>query len=83
MWTDPDFRAGERAWYYTRVLENPTCRWSQRICVDRGVDCASPGTVGEGLEACCDASHRRVIQERAWSSPIWYTPGGQGTGSGR
>jgi hypothetical protein len=76
VWTDPDFRPEERAWYYSRVLENPTCRWSQRICVDQGVDCERPETVGEGLEACCSPEHRKVIQERAWSSPIWYSPPG-------
>jgi len=79
VWTDPDFRSDERAYYYSRVLENPTCRWSQRICAARGVDCDRPETVGEGLEACCGPQHRKVIQERAWSSPIWYTPGQPGT----
>ena len=34
MWKDPDFHADERAFYYARVLENPTCRWSQRLCVE-------------------------------------------------
>ena len=74
IWTDPDFRPEERAYYYSRVLENPSCRWSQRICVDKGVDCGRPETVGEGLAACCYPEHRKVIQERAWSSPIWYNP---------
>jgi Protein of unknown function (DUF3604) len=74
VWTDESFQAGEQAYYYSRVLENPSCRWSQRICVERGVDCVRPDTIGEGLEACCSPQHQRVIQERAWSSPIWYTP---------
>jgi len=76
VWTDSDFNPDERAYYYSRVLENPSCRWSQRICVDKGVDCARPETVGEGLEACCSPQHRKAIQERAWSSPIWYNPPG-------
>jgi hypothetical protein len=74
VWTDEDFKPGEQAYYYSRVVENPTCRWSQRICNARGVDCGRSQTITEGLEGCCAAEHRPVIQERAWSSPIWYTP---------
>ncbi len=74
VWTDPDFAPDVSAFYYARVLENPTCRWSQRLCNAGGVDCSDPATIGEGLEACCRDDHRRVIQERAWTSPIWYDP---------
>ncbi len=74
VWTDENFKPTEQAYYYSRVVENPTCRWSQRICNTRGVDCDRPQTITEGLEGCCAAEHRPVIQERAWSSPIWYTP---------
>jgi hypothetical protein len=74
VWTDQDFRPEEQAYYYSRVVENPSCRWSQRICVDKGVDCKRPETVGQGLEECCAPEHQPVIQERAWTSPIWYTP---------
>ncbi|NQX88288.1 MAG: DUF3604 domain-containing protein [Halioglobus sp.] len=74
VWRDSQFDPNERSYYYSRVLEMPTCRWSQRICLERGVDCNIPETVGKGLEACCSDDHRRVIQERAWSSPIWYRP---------
>jgi hypothetical protein len=76
VWRDPQFDADVPAWYYSRVVENPSCRWSQRMCVAAGVNCAEPDTIGEGYEACCAPEHRPVIQERAWSSPIWYTPTG-------
>jgi len=74
VWTDENFKPEQQAYYYSRVVENPTCRWSQRICNARGVNCSVPQTIGEGLEGCCAPEHRPVVQERAWSSPIWYTP---------
>ena len=59
-WTDPEFKPGERAFYYARVIEIPTPRWST-------IDAARLGlAVPEGLPTS--------IQERAWSSPIWYAP---------
>ncbi len=76
VWTDEHFDPAERAFYYARVVENPTCRWSQRMCVANKVDCGNPDTIGEGFEGCCAAEHRPVIQERAWTSPIWYSPAG-------
>jgi len=59
-WTDPDFNPSERAFYYVRVLEIPTPRWSTRDAVRLGIP------IPKGLPVS--------IQERAWTSPIWYTP---------
>jgi hypothetical protein len=59
-WSDPDFDAGSSAFYYARVLEIPTPRWSTRDAAKLGIEI--PG----GLPP--------TIQERAWSSPIWYAP---------
>lgn len=60
LWRDPDFDAAQRAAYYVRVLENPTCRWSTWDAVRNGTP-PSPA-----LPA--------TLQERAWTSPIWYAP---------
>jgi hypothetical protein len=60
VWSDPDFNPSQHAVYYTRVIEIPTPRWSTYDAKTLGV--APPKVV--------DAT----IQERAWSSPIWYTP---------
>ena len=59
-WTDPEYSADQRAFYYARALENPTCRWSTWDAVRAGV----PPRVGLPT----------TIQERAWSSPIWIVP---------
>jgi hypothetical protein len=59
-WTDPDFDPAEHAFYYLRVLEIPTPRWSTRDAAGLGV------AIPDGLA--------QTIQERAFGSPIWYTP---------
>ena len=38
------------------------------------IDCDEPDSVPDGLRGCCSEDHQPVIQERAWTSPIWYTP---------
>jgi hypothetical protein len=60
VWSDPGFERTQHAVYYVRVLEIPTPRWSTRDAVALGSEI--PG----GLPA--------TLQERAWSSPIWYAP---------
>jgi len=60
VWTDPDFDSRARAFYYARVLENPTCRWSTWDAVRAGVPVRPDLPVS--------------IQERAWTSPIWIEP---------
>ncbi|MFL0354281.1 DUF3604 domain-containing protein [Xanthomarina sp. GH4-25] len=60
VWTDPDFNANIQAFYYVRVLEIPTPRWSTYDAKKLGI--APP------------KDFPATIQERAWTSPIWYTP---------
>ena len=75
VWEDSEFDPAAQAFYYTRLVENPSCRWSQYACADAGVRCDNSDSIPAGMEKCCAANHDKVIQERAWSSPIWYTPG--------
>ena len=68
VWKDPDFNPDLKAFYYVRVLENPTCRWSTWDALKSG---EKPR---EDLPS--------TIQERAWSSPIWYIPDNEGITTG-
>jgi hypothetical protein len=76
VWSDPEFDASERAFYYARALENPTCRWSTYLCNQASLDCNDPATIPSGYGECCNPAVAKTIQERAWSSPIWYHPEG-------
>lgn len=113
VWQDPSFDSTQRAYYYARVLENPTCRWTTFQCsqadydcnewdleackalkmddessytcdccdpatglrpdICDGVSCADPAILPEVEERCCHQVEP-AIQERAWTSPIWYQP---------
>jgi hypothetical protein len=90
VWEDEDFDASQQAFYYARVLENPTCRWHTRVCQDMGLNPLLPGcrveaaarvrtNPGTEWANCCfdertDPFITPVTQERAWTSPIWYRP---------
>ncbi len=74
VWTDPDFDSEQRAYYYVRALENPSCRWTTYVCNAQGVDCADPASVPADYQLCCSQELPKTVQERAWSSPIWYRP---------
>ncbi|MEE8286230.1 MAG: DUF3604 domain-containing protein, partial [Gammaproteobacteria bacterium] len=60
-WQDPDFDSKQRAFYYVRVLEIPTPRWTTYDAVRFGVELPKDKPAAQ--------------QERAYTSPIWYTPG--------
>ncbi|MGI9372755.1 MAG: DUF3604 domain-containing protein, partial [Hyphomicrobiales bacterium] len=60
VWTDPDFDSSEHAFYYARVIEIPTPRWVVYDKVRLGADIPEEATL--------------IGQERAYTSPIWYSP---------
>ncbi|MBY0277862.1 DUF3604 domain-containing protein [Candidatus Binatia bacterium] len=105
VWQDPQFDPAQHAFYYARVLEQPSCRWNQLYCNARGVDCSRPaGTCGSTdpafngrgcsgdaecgggvcetplsytrweYQQCCSGLVPSTVQQRAWTSPIWYRP---------
>ena len=62
VWTDPDFDPDQRAFYYARVIEIPTPRWTAYDAIRFGIELPDEVPL--------------IHQEQAWTSPIWYTPGG-------
>ena len=64
--TDAGFDPDQRAVYYARVVENKSCRYSKWQCLELPED--------ERPAACGSPSVPKIIRERAWTSPIWYTP---------
>ena len=60
IWKDPDFSTKSKSFYYVRVLENPSCRWTTWDAIKAG-------------QKPREDQHE-TIQERAWTSPIWYIP---------
>ncbi len=66
VWTDPAYDPARPTFYYARVLETPTCRWSWRDCLSL----AEPDRPDE----CRDETIPHTIQERAWTSPVWVDP---------
>jgi hypothetical protein len=60
VWTDPDFDPSKHAFYYARVLEIPTPRWTLYDAVHYGIKLGPEVPLS--------------LQERAYTSPIWYTP---------
>ena len=95
VWRDPEYSASESAFYYVRVLENQSCRWSTRQCQAAGVNpfaencevraaaktvqLQDEGAFGDVYGRCCldesaEPFYSPLIQERAWTSPIWINP---------
>lgn len=67
VWQDENFDPAQSAVYYARVIENPSCRWTT-------YDCNSLPE-SERPASCDNPSVPKTIQERAWTSPIWYNGG--------
>ena len=65
VFEDPEFDANLHSYYYLRVVEVPTLRWSWQACVRLPESERPPA---------CENAAPKVIQELAWTSPIWYLP---------
>ncbi len=92
IWSDADFDHTENAYWYARVREVPSCRWTAWMCnVEAKADCSLldpanamfPEESGlRGYEGCCAVTgepgsfsgenYFNTLEQRAWSSPIWY-----------
>jgi hypothetical protein len=64
VWQDTEFDPSQDAVYYARVVENPSCRWSTRVCLSLPEN--------ERPDGCSSDRVPKAIQERAWTAPIWY-----------
>ncbi len=64
VWRDPAFDPQQDAVYYARVVENPRCRWSARMCLSLAEN--------ERPDGCTNDRLPKTVQERAWTAPIWY-----------
>jgi hypothetical protein len=67
VWRDEQYDPARPTFYYARVVETPTCRWSWRDCLTL--------PPADRPAACADPSVPKTIQERARTSPIWVEPG--------
>ena len=68
VWIDPEFDPEVPAFYYARILENPSCSWRQYDC--------NKITASGGMlpDSCSNDQWAKTVQERAVTSPIWYDP---------
>ena len=64
VWEDSEFDLQQDAVYYARAVENPSCRWSTRMCLSIPED--------QRPDGCDHPRIPKVIQERAWTAPIWF-----------
>jgi len=88
VWEDPDFNASQRAFYYLRVLENPSCRWSTRQCQAYGVNpfsaqCESQaatateavdGALGDVFGRCCMNAENQPFYSPTIQERAWTSP---------
>lgn len=75
VWQDPEFDGNQNAFYYAKVIENPTCRWHRLQCNERlARDNLSCDTIDPDspLAKCCESETPDTLQETAWTSPIWF-----------
>lgn len=64
VWEDTAFNPEQDAVYYARAVENPSCRWTARMCLSLPEN--------ERPDACSSEHLPKTIQERAWTAPIWF-----------
>jgi hypothetical protein len=90
VWSDPDYNAGQRAFYYVRVVENPSCRWSTLQCQAAGVnpfaqDCQAQadartaelqeqGAIGDVFGRCCLDPAQQPFYSPTLQERAWTSP---------